>query len=142
MLDKFVKAKQTQEGFRIKRFDELIVGKSKTEIREIEMKLLVPRPIPKYTGPAPRDVDFKLRAIKFVFRNRDEVELIKRHVKVSHYVENNSQDVAVIVAIFKAIDEGRIKFDGKDFSFVLIGEEKKERVIKRRKKKRKIKRRK
>jgi hypothetical protein len=82
----------------------------------MEMEMLIPEDIPKYAGPKPSEAakaPNKSKAIKFGFKTREEVDLVKKYFRVNQYVEQNVSEPSLLIALLRLIEEGKIKHDVK-----------------------------
>jgi len=111
-ITKFV-SKKTREENVMEKFNGMIKGKSDKEIREIEMRLLRPRPIPKYKGPKPVRANFKRRSLKLAFQHKSIVDRYEAFIKVNKYVENNTHDVDLFIILLELLENERLVWDGK-----------------------------
>jgi hypothetical protein len=111
-ITKFV-SKKTREENVMEKFNGMIKGKSEKKIREIEMRLLRPRPIPKYKGPKPVRQNFKRRSLKLAFQKKSVVDRFEQFIKVNKYVENNTHDVDIFLVLLDRLEKERLVWDGK-----------------------------
>jgi len=136
----FINKTSHEQGL-IKKFTELVRSvKTKTEMRELEMRLLRPRPLRRYKGKRPGQTAFKKRCMLLTFKSNSTVKAWARHFKVNTYVENNTYDVDFLVELFRLMDDGQIKWDRKNKKYKINMFEKKRKI--KRRPRRKIKRRK
>jgi hypothetical protein len=83
----------------------------KSKLRELEMQLLKPEPIPKYRGAAPVKSEFKQRTIICAFPNPEHVKHWADHFKVATYIDNNTWDVDFLIELFNHLESGRLIWD-------------------------------
>lgn len=101
---------------KVERFEKLSEGKTPRETRDLEMELLQPEVIPTYAGEQPKHSAIypnRGKAIKFGFKTKEEVALVKKYFHVNQYVEQNVSEVSLLIALLKALEEGTIKYDAK-----------------------------
>jgi len=138
----FINRTSHEQGL-IKKFTELVKSvKTKTQMRELEMRLLRPRPLRRYKGKRPGQTAFKKRCMMLTFKSNSVIKAWARHFKVNTYVENNTYDVDFLVELFRLMDDGQIKWDSKKKKYEINMFEQKRKIKRRRVNKRKIKRRK
>lgn len=94
---------------------------TKRELRNLELKLLKPRPIDKYTGPKVGRTSFKQRSLVVVFKNKTFIERIGKFIKVNKYATNNTYHVNLFEELIRLLEDGRIEFDYKKNRFYVIG---------------------
>ena len=89
--------------------------KTQEELRKMEMSYLEPTPLPDPTkartftkGNKKLNIESYLHKILLYFHNTDDYELFKKHVKVNTYIEENAYDLALIMKLLQAYDDGRI----------------------------------
>jgi hypothetical protein len=104
---------------RVAKFEELCKGKTKEEIREIEMALLRPDAIPDYVGEVTRYNINSETTVKLVFKNETEMALIGKYLSINTYIEPCISDIKVLVDLFGAMEKGDITYNKKAglFSF-------------------------
>lgn len=105
-------------------FAKLSQGKSKEEIRNLEMELLAPEPIPTYIGEARRYVMNSEFALKIVFKDQEEMDLFGSIIPIASYMENSATDIKIILDLFKAINSGTVSYNKKSGEFTLNKKEK------------------
>lgn len=100
-----------------------LVKKAKTneELRELELRLLKPKPLPPYHGPKTGRTDFKQRALMLVFSNKTFIERYKQFVKINTYNTNNTYHVELFVELIRLLEDGRLEFSYKDNRFYVHG---------------------
>lgn len=114
----FISKKSHEQGL-IERFTELVKSaKNKTEIRELEMRLLRPRPIERYKGKRPGQTTFKKRCMLLTFKSSDVVKTWAKYFRVNTYVENNTYDVDFLVELFRLMETEVLKWDPKTKRFL------------------------
>lgn len=96
-----------------KKFDIMRKGKTKEEVRQLEQKFLKPSKLPAYHKPENAKDALISRTIKLVFVTEADVELFKKHFKVSTYKENNVLDTNLLIALLTELEEGRLAYDEK-----------------------------
>ena len=98
---------------------QLEAKKDKHKIRELERKLLKPKPIPPYHGPKTGRTSFKQRSLLLVFSNKSFIERFKKFVKINTYNTNNTYHVELFVELLRLLEDGRLKFSAKNNRFYL-----------------------
>lgn len=91
----------------------------KKKIRELEMKLLRPDPIPEYKGPKATGKQFQKKSIIVAFQNSKYIEQWAKHFRVANYMNNNTWDTDFLIEIFRLLDSGRLTWDPKKKKFKL-----------------------
>ena len=119
-ITQFIKKRSHEESL-IKKFISLSKKvKSKKELRELEMKLLRPKPIPKYMGQRTSGRSpFKKRSIIITFPNEGYIDKISKICRVGKYIENNTSDSGFIVEILNLFESGRLVWDKKKQKYYL-----------------------
>lgn len=113
-------SKKSREQNVMAKFEKLIRGKSDKEIREIEMQLLKPAPVPAYRGPKPVRADFKRRSLRLAFPNKSAIKRWAKWIRISQYVENNTHDVAIFMELLKLLENDRLAWDPKKKRFYVL----------------------
>ena len=113
-------SKKTREKNVMEKFEKLIKGKSDKRIREIEMRLLKPAPVPAYRGPKPVRADFKRRSLRLAFSSKTVIERLSKYIRISQYVENNSHDVGMFLELLKLLERDRLVWDPKRKRFSVL----------------------
>ena len=89
------------------------------KLREAELQLLKPKPIPKFTGPKVDRRDFMMRSIRVALPSHEDVLKWGEHFRINTYIENNTYDIDFLLFLFKKMDEGRLSWDKEKKCFVL-----------------------
>lgn len=113
-------SKKTREKNVMEKFEKLVKGKSDKRIREIEMRLLKPAPVPAYRGPKPVRADFKRRSLRLAFSSKTVIERLSKYIRISQYVENNSHDVGMFLELLKLLERDRLAWDPKRKRFTVL----------------------
>ena len=92
-------------------------AKRKDDIRELELRLLKPKPLPPYHGPKTGRTSFKQRSLLLVFSNKTFIERFKQFVKINTYNTNNTYHVELFVELLRLLEDGRLKFSNKEGRF-------------------------
>ena len=130
-ITKFVGRKSHEQNL-ISRFTKMVKSaNTKKEIRELEMRLLRPKPIEQYKGPRPGRSNYKQKVITVTFPNRKYVDQWAKYFKVNTYVENNTYDIDFLIELFRLMEIGYISWDPKKKSFT-FNHKKNKRKIRRR----------
>ena len=110
--------KASRETDLISQFVKLVKkAKNKKAIRELERKLLKPKPIPPYHGPKTGRTSFKQRSLLLVFSNKAFIERFKKFVKINTYNTNNTYHVELFVELLRLLEDGRLRYSHKDNRF-------------------------
>ena len=108
----------SRENDLIVQFIKLVKNtKSKSEIRELELKLLKPKPIPPYHGPKTGRTSFKQRSLLLVFSSKAIIERFKQFVKINTYNTNNTYHVELFVELLRLLENGRLRYSDKENRF-------------------------
>jgi hypothetical protein len=94
---------------------------SKEERRNMEEQLLKPAELPSYTKDEPTVKDeIESKTVMFVFSSMEEVQLLKKHFKISDYKSQNvrASNMNLFVDFLKALESGELEYDkeGRKFS--------------------------
>lgn len=120
-ITKFL-GRESREEDVLNHFQKLLKkSKSKFEIRNLELKLLKPRPIDKYTGPKTGRTSFKQRSLVLVFKNKTFIERVGKFVKVNKYATNNTYHVDLFEELIRLLEDGRLEFNYKKNRFYVRG---------------------
>ena len=112
--------RKTLEGDVIKRFNKLIEGKEKEDIRKIELSLLKPKPIAHYKGKRPsRLTDLKKKTVTVYFPDEKILMRFAKYLKIQTYIENNIHDVAFFLELLKLLENETIKWDEDNKHFAM-----------------------
>lgn len=106
-----VKSKREQN---VELFEKQVKGKSKSEVRDLERKLLKPEPIPIYADEPSKFNIKKECSFKVVFGSLEEVELVKKYFYISKYVEPSIGDMSLLIVLLKSLESGEIIYDKKN----------------------------
>ena len=93
--------------------------KDKKKLRNLEMQLLQPDPIPKYEGQKATQNLFKKRSIIVSMPNSKHIEQWARHFRINKHVDNNTWDTAFLIELFNLLDSGRVAWDKKTKKYKL-----------------------
>lgn len=108
--------KRTGEENQIERFEKMRPKiKTKQELRNLEMHLLKPKPIPEYKGSKSGMSDFKKRTILFSFPDSKCVQRLGKIININKYIENNTYDVSFLMELVRLIELGRIEWHKKRY---------------------------
>lgn len=91
----------------------------KKKLRELEMRLLQPTPIPQYKGPKVATKQFNKRSIMVAMPDASGIKKWAKHFKVNQYVKNNTWDIDFLLEIFNLLDSGRLHWDSQKKKFYL-----------------------
>lgn len=110
--------KASRESDIIAQFLKLVKqARNKKRIRELEHKLLKPKPLPPYHGPKTGRTTFKQRSLLLVFKNKAFIERFKAFVKINTYNTNNTYHVEMFVELLRLLEDGRLTFSQKNNRF-------------------------
>lgn len=107
---------------KIKQFEAMTAGKSKEEIRQIEIEMLEPEPIPLYVGEEHRYIVNSEHTVKFIFANQDEMDFFGKHIPISSYIEKSVTDLKIVFDLLKEIENGSIIYNKKSGTFQLTSQ--------------------
>ncbi len=105
---------------RVKQFEQMSAGKSKQEVRELEMAMLEPEPIPEYMGEELRYIINSEFAVKFIFKDQEEMDFFGKFVKIAVYHERSITNMKIIMDLFHSIENGEISYDKKTGKFTCL----------------------
>jgi hypothetical protein len=105
---------------RLKQFEKLSAGKTKEEIRILEMELLEPEPIQQHIGEERRYVVNSEHSVKMVFKSKEEMDFFGRFIPIAEFKEKSITDIKIILDLFLAIDSGTVSYDKKTGNFVFL----------------------
>lgn len=117
-IDSFLDGKRSRAA----KFEELARGKTKEQRRELEKTLLKPQVLPEYSGNIPGKSSIENRTVKIIFETSMDLELFKRHFKVSAYKELNVRDILLLIKFLSLLDEHILEYDSKEGTLFVIGE--------------------
>lgn len=111
-ISKFI-GKKTQQQCKMERFLEMIEGKSKEEIREIEIMLLRPTTIPFYNEKKDKKVAnaIQQKSITVFFPSPKYIDLWEKHFKISRNIKNNTYHVDFLIELFRLLEIGKLEYD-------------------------------
>jgi hypothetical protein len=113
-------SKRSHEESLMDRFSKLVKkAKSKEEIRDLEMRLLRPKPIKQYSGPKVGRNSFKERCLLVVFPKKSVIERIGKYFRINTYIENNTYDIDFLIELLNQMDSGRIEWNMKKKKYYL-----------------------
>lgn len=92
----------------------------KKDLREIEKQLLKPDKLPDYTGPEPTAESIDKTSVKLVFLDGEEYKLFTKHFRVSSYIEKSCYHLDKLVAILRALEKGKIRYDEKKKKLTVV----------------------
>ena len=104
------------EEDRVARFQKLAKGKSKEEIRQLEVRLLKPEKLTKYSKkPISKGAlsGVAAREVKIVMPNKEMFDLLCKHFPVSRHVENSISNPTLLCEFLKLLESGDIVYDKK-----------------------------
>lgn len=107
---------------KMKQFEAMTAGKSKEEIRQIEIEMLEPEPIPLYVGEEHRYIVNSEHTVKFIFANQDEMDFFGKHIPISSYIEKSVTDLKIVFDLLKEIENGSIIYNKKSGTFQLTSQ--------------------
>ena len=105
---------------KMKQFENMTVGKSKEEIRQIEMEMLEPEPIPLYIGEERRYIVNSEHTVKFIFANQEEMDFFGKHIPIASYIEKSVTDLKMVFDLLHEIENGSILYNKKSGTFQLV----------------------
>ena len=117
-IEKFLSKNARKD--RVERFEELSKGKTKEEIREIEVALLRPDAIPDYVGELSRYALNQDTTVKLVFKTKEDMSLVGKYMNITAYIEPSISDIKIILDLFNALEEGRMKYNKKTGEFTFV----------------------
>jgi hypothetical protein len=108
----FKRIRETRSRDLIRRFMEYVsTAKTKEEIREAEMALLKPKPIPKYNGAKPGLTDVQKKTVTLVFARKKYIDLLGQYIKINKFKGFNSHETELIEALLDMLEEGKLKWE-------------------------------
>lgn len=108
---------------RVKKARKILKGKSKKERRKIEQHLLKPERIPEYTGELPKKGPIERRTIEIICKTETDVDIIRRHFKVSEYKRLNIRNITLLMKFLDALDEGSLQYEKEEENLYFVGEQ-------------------
>ncbi|MHA2366943.1 MAG: hypothetical protein ACXAC7_23525 [Candidatus Hodarchaeales archaeon] len=109
-IDEFLGKKRNK----IKEFEQLSKDKTQKEKRELEVKLLKPEKIPKYTGKKSFGLGIKKHSVKLVFSGDKDFEKFKRHFKVLENPEKSVSNLSLLLLFLDKLNNGEFKYNKGD----------------------------
>jgi len=113
-IEKFLKKKMQDP---VSKFESLSKGKSEKEKRELEQKLLKPKPVPTYTGKNIRYILNSDFAIKLVLSSQEELDLFGKYVNITEYKGRSITNYQIIKDMFNALENEEIKYNKESGKF-------------------------
>ena len=114
--------KASRESDILAHFQKLVKkAKDNKTLRELELRLLKPKPLPPYHGPKTGRTSFKQRSLLLVFSNKTFIERFKKFVKINTYNTNNTYHVELFVELIRLLEDGRLEFSYKEKRFYVRG---------------------
>lgn len=111
------------EENQLSRFEKLLPKtKTKQELRDLEMHLLKPAPIPPYKGKPAGQTNFQKRTVLFTFPHHSHIERLKHFFTINTYIQTNTYDVDFIIELIRLMEIGRIKWNPNSKRFFAIKE--------------------
>ena len=107
-ISTFVTKKKREMSLMKKFYSVAAKTKSKEELRELELQLLRPKPIQKYTGPTVGRKDFAKRCIRLTFPKKEWIRRWMKMFRVNSYVEYNTWDIDFIMELLVKLESGRL----------------------------------
>lgn len=108
---------------KVEQFDALSNKvENKEELRDLEMNLLTPEPIPEYVGENRRYFINSEHSVKFVFSSQEEMDFFSKYIQITEYIEKSITDIKIILDLFRAMELGEISYDKKLGKFSFQGE--------------------
>lgn len=121
--------KKKREMSLMKKFNGLIKKeKDKRKIRELELRLLRPKPIQKYHGPTSGRKDFVKRSIRLTFHKHEWILRWMKLFRVNSYVEYNTWDIDFIMELIVKLETGRLEWNAKKNCYYLVSRDGKRRI--------------
>ena len=118
-IDDFLKKDSRPD--KMKLFEKLSKGKTKEEMRELEMTMLGPDPLQQHIGEERRYAVNSECTAKIVFSCEEEMEFFGKHITITEYVEKSITQIKIFLDLFKAMDAGKISYDKKAGDFTFLG---------------------
>lgn len=104
--------KKTGEENQLARFQKMISKqKTKQDLRNLEMHLLRPKPIPVYKGKRTGRTDFQKRTILFTFPDKLQIDRLAKFFAINTYIQNNIYDVEFLMELIRLMEKKRIAWD-------------------------------
>lgn len=113
---------------RVKQFEKMSAGKSKEEVRELEMALLEPEPLQQHIGEEHRYVVNSEFTAKVVFKCQEDMDFFGEHIPITNYIEHSITELKIFFDLFKWMDDGGVSYDKKSGTFTVT--DKKIEVVK------------
>jgi hypothetical protein len=104
---------------RIKLFEKMSIGKTKQEIRDLEMEMLEPEPLQQHIGEERRYVVNSEFSAKVVFRNQEDMDFFGRFIPITNYIEHSITELKIIFDLFRWMDAGGVSYDKKSGIFTV-----------------------
>lgn len=107
-----------EDESKLARFMRLKQGKSKEEIRKLEMELLRPEKLQMRVGAKMRAVTtLEARSILLVFPTDTSVDLFKKYFKVSKYKGQSAHRIEMLIDFLQVINTGELVYDANKHTF-------------------------
>ena len=113
--------KRTQEENQIRRFDVMLPGiKTKQDLRNLEMHLLRPKPIPEYKGAKSGRSAFQKRTLLLAFPNSSYIKRLANFFNINSYIQNNTYDIGFLIELICLMEKKRVKWNKDRKRFFII----------------------
>jgi len=118
-ISNFVSKKSREENI-IGHFSKICEkATTKKEVRQIEMRLLKPKPIQPYRGKKTGLTAFQKKSLLLVFKTPKPIKELSKIIRINSYVNNNTYDTAFLLELINLINSGRIVWDDKKNKYYL-----------------------
>ena len=113
--------KRTQEENQIKRFNAMLPDiKTKQELRNLEMHLLKPKPIPNYKGAKSGRSAFQKRTLLLAFPDGSYIKRIAKFFNINSYIQNNTYDIGFLIELICLMEKKRVEWDKDRKRFFIV----------------------
>lgn len=99
------------ETVKIKKFKKQSKGVNKKEKRRLEVLLLKPARLKRYTGKNVKRVKFSKTSVKISFSSEENLALFKKYFVVWDFVESNVTDISLLMALLHKLESGRLVYE-------------------------------
>ena len=85
--------------------------KSKRDLRNLEMALLKPEPIPKYRGKKTGMSRYQQHSLNLCFPDKNHIQCLGKYMKIYPFLGNNSFDTDILISLLNLLEHKKLLWD-------------------------------
>ena len=121
--------KKTGEENQIERFQKMLPKmKTKQEVRNLEMHLLRPKPLPEYKGNKAGSTPFQKRTLLFAFPNGSYIKRLSKFFTIRPHIQNNIYNINFLIELIRLLEKKRVVWDEDKKRFFMLTTKTKRRI--------------